>query len=492
MSAYALPDSVKKDLETFSAQCNDFNSGKIDSLLFKTFRVPFGIYEQREAGSYMVRVRPAAGILTPRQLSVLAGLAADYAQPRLHVTTRGGVQLHNIKPDDFLPVMEALHSAGLTGRGGGGNTVRNIVCDPYSGTAADETFDVTPHVLALTNKMLEQKDSYSLPRKYKIAFSSSPADRALALFADLGFIAKVSDGRRGFRVFTAGGLGNQSKTARPFADFIPEDEIFLIAQSIKKVFDEKGNRRNKNAARLRFLAEELGFDVFEKLVHEKMHLLRSEGGWRLEINELPQIEPDRQDAAVNGLSEDEKLWRSRFVFSQKQNGYYSAKLPLLLGDISAAKAAELAAALEKIPRETIRLCNDQNVIIRNLKPAELAALYPLFKEISPLVSKAALIGNIIVCTGAATCQLGITIPRGALGAIEKALAGAGIPLDELNGFKINISGCPNSCGRHETADLGFSGKALREGDSPYPAYNIFGGARFGENAARLGKKISDI
>ncbi|MDR0761533.1 MAG: nitrite/sulfite reductase, partial [Campylobacteraceae bacterium] len=493
MSGYNIPKSVDNDFTAFTKQYNDFLNGSLDALAFKTIRVPFGIYEQRKSDTYMVRVKLGGGVITPKQLLELSNLSQKYANSILHVTTRGGVQLHYVKLKDFLDVIKVLHETGVTGRGGGGNTVRNITADPYAGVAKDEVFDVTPHVLALTSKMLERKDSYSLPRKYKIAFSGSSADRGGATFVDVGFIAKIKEGKRGFSVFVAGGMGAKSRVGRLFIDFLDESEIFLLSQAIKEVFDEKGNRKNKNAARLRFLFEELGEEEFRKLVNAKIDKIKNEGNWQIEIKELPEV-----TASKNGdfptLSEEEKLWWDRYVYAQKQEGYFCAKVPLSLGDLDAQNAKKLALKLDEIAenRDVLRFGSDQNIYIRNLHADELVSLYPLLKDISPLVTKPAVIGDSVVCTGAATCQLGITIPRGAIKAVEKALIKHNVNLDELKGFKIHMSGCPNSCGRHAIADLGFFGKVLREGSNPYPAYNILGGAKTGENITRFGKKIADV
>ncbi|MDR1191310.1 MAG: sulfurtransferase TusA family protein [Verrucomicrobiales bacterium] len=493
INGYVIPPAVERDFAAFKQHYQDYKDKKLDDLAFKTIRVPFGIYEQREAGTFMVRVKLAGGVITPEQLGTLAALSLQYANGRLHVTTRGGAQLHYVKFDDFLAVIGALHAAGVSPRGGGGNTVRNITADPYAGVADDEAFDVTPHTLALTTRMLAQKDSYALPRKFKISFSGSPADRGGATFIDAGFIARVRDGQRGFTVYIAGGQGAKSREGRRFIEFLPEGEVFALTQAIKEVFDERGNRKNKHAARLRFLVAELGLEEFRWLVEEKIALVKSRGDWQLNLTTQNHEAAKTQSIVEKRLlSAEEKLWWQRFVTPQKQRGYYSAKVPLLLGDLPADGARELAGKLASLAagRDVIRLGADQNLYLRNLTAGELLELYPVLKKLSPLTERPAVIGDIVVCTGAATCQLGITIPRGALPVIERALLAADVDLDRLQGFRINISGCPNSCGRHNIADLGFFGKVLRNDGVPYPAYNILVGAKIGEGVTRYARKIA--
>ncbi|MDR2905390.1 MAG: sulfurtransferase TusA family protein [Helicobacteraceae bacterium] len=488
--SYRLTKSVSADLAAFKARFAEFQGGKIDADAFKTYRVPFGIYEQREKNTYMVRVKLSGGSIAPSQLAALATIADRYANAVLHVTTRGGLQLHYVKIDDLAAVLDALHKAGLTGRGGGGNTARNITADPLAGIAADEVFDVSPYADALTEKMFDQKDSYNLPRKFKITFSGSDADRGYAALADVGFIAVLRGADRGFKVFIGGGMGAKSAIGRLFADFIPANEAFLYAQAIKEVFNERGNRRNKHNARLRFLVEELGFEEFKTLAIEKIAEVRSRGGWEVDVDfsaKLPAI-ADR----VGNLPND--LWFRRYVIAERQAGCFCAKVPLFLGDISAKSALKLAELLIKIAedRDVLRFACDQNLYLRSLTAAELNVIAAAAKEISPLAEKPAIIGDSVVCAGAATCQLGITVPRGAIAAVEKALVKANVDLDALQGFKIRMSGCPNSCGRHLTADLGFFGKVARLGGVAYPAYNIVAGARIGGESTAFARKIGEI
>jgi sulfite reductase (ferredoxin) len=192
----------------------DYLAGKVDNTLFKATRVPFGIYEQRERNTFMIRAKLPGGIISLEQLKSLAGLAEKFGDGRLHVTTRAGAQIHGVKIEDFIEVVEQLHAVRLTNRGGGGNTVRNITASPLSGVAEGEVFDVTPHLLALNLKMLEQKDSYNLPRKYKITFIGGKEDAFNAEVSDIGFVAKVRGGVRGFKVFVCGGMGGKSRIGR--------------------------------------------------------------------------------------------------------------------------------------------------------------------------------------------------------------------------------------------------------------------------------------
>lgn len=492
---YSIPQSVlRDDYEFFASNYDAFCNGKLDDLTFKTIRVSFGIYEQRKPNTYMVRIKTHGGVISPSQLITLGELARDYADPKIHVTTRGGVQLHYAKLENLKEIVQKLHAIGLTGRGSGGNTVRNIVGDPLSGIAKDDVFDILPHTNVLTTKMLGLKDSYNLPRKFKIAFSSSSADRAHASITDVGYIAKIQNGKRGFSVWIAGGMGAQSRLGFKLFDFLPENEIYLLAQAIKQVFDRTGNRKNKHAARLRFVAKKLGEEELARLITEEMEEMRQSDDWEVNIESnnfsLPKITPEKLPA----MTKEQELWWSRFVREQKQEGYYYVKIPLQLGDIPHEAARNLAQKLIDFNAHETTICftSNQNMYLRHLKPSELLSLYPIITDFSTQSKKPTIIGDMVACTGAATCQLGITRPRGATLKIEEYLHEKGLDLDALQGFRINMSGCPNSCGNHATANLGFFGKVLREGERPYPAYNVLVGAIIEEGKTRFARKIAEV
>lgn len=493
MGKYNIPDSVKKDdFEFFKQSLADLKSGKITKDDFKAIRVPFGIYEQRERETYMVRVKTYGGEISSNQLKILADYADKYANNKLHITTRGGIQLHFVKLENICEIIENLHSIGLTPRGSGGATVRNINADILSNVAADCVFDVIPYANALTSKMLGLKDSFHLPKKFKIAFSASSADRAMATITDVGFIAKMKGTQKGFEVWVAGGMGTTSRLGFKLLDFLPDDEVFIIAQAAKQVYDKYGDRERKSKARFRFVAEKYGESELAKMILAEAESIKKQGDYTLNLESSPILEP-LSEVEIPQMSKEQELWWHRFVFPQKQNGYFCVKVPLTLGDIDSALARKLAHLMQN--RGSIFFAPNQNMYLRNLKAIDLLDLYEIITQISPQSKKPSIIGDMVACTGAATCQLGIARPRGAILAIEKYLSDKAIDLDALQGFKIQFSGCPNSCGNHFSANLGFFGKALRKDKDIYPAYNVVVGGIVSASESkksRLAKQIADI
>ena len=255
---YTIPDSLKTEIDELESKIQQFQNGRLEAAALKVHRVPFGVYEQRKDNTYMVRIRCAGGAMTPAQLRLVAELSQRHGADTLHITTRQELQIHDVELDKVVPIMRQLLPAGLSTRGGGGNTVRNITASVDSGVAADEVFDVSPYAFALTSRLVSEPDSWLLPRKYKIAFSNSSRDTARAAFNDLGFIARTRNGVKGFEVYVAGGMGTKPQAGHRLHEFVADSEVYLIAEAVKRIFNQHGNRKNRHAARLRFLWNRLG------------------------------------------------------------------------------------------------------------------------------------------------------------------------------------------------------------------------------------------
>ena len=445
----------------------------------------------------MVRIRMTAGGLTPAQLAKVAELAGRFGKPAVHVTTRQELQLHDIRLADMPEIMRELHTVGLSSRGGGGNTVRNIMASCDSGIGSEESFDVTPHAVALTSRLIGEGDSWNFPRKFKISFSSTGRDNALAAFNDLGFIATHGQGEngekeaeaRGFKVFVAGGMGCRPRLAKILHDFIAEDRVYHVAAAVKNLFLEYGNRKTKNSGRLRFLLEEMGEEAFFARYAEEL----------VRVADRPPLELD-SSACENGLQGNSPLapktfagahfstWRAQYVADQRQPGLKSVLVPLRLGDLRAEDGVRLARFLAHFGENVMRLTMTQNILIRNLPEEYLGNLYELVTEMDTLSHLPRLCGEIIACTGANTCTTGVCLPQGMVPVMQKFLINSGIHFTTCNNVRINISGCPNSCGQHHVGDLGFYGRIARKNDRTLPGYWVIGGASVDPETRAFGEK----
>ncbi len=319
-SSYRLPATLQEDLAQLRQVIEQFQAGDIPAARFQAVRVPQGIYEQRENGSYMLRVRLPAGIVLPAQLHTLAQVARRHGSGQLHFTSRQDIQIHRVALEAIYPALVLLADAGLSTKGGGGNTVRNITACPHAGVCPQERFDVTPYIIRLTEALLPDPLSYQLPRKYKIAFSGCGQDCAAATVQDLGFISTMRDGVPGFSVYVGGGMGAQSRVGVRLEEFIPVEYCYQVAEAIKRVFDQHGNRNNRHHARLRFLLEDLGFEEFHARYRAELagvaDIASSPPALATPVNATESVNVD----PAPGFA----IWRHTHVSEQKQAGLFTA------------------------------------------------------------------------------------------------------------------------------------------------------------------------
>ncbi|MHC4195332.1 MAG: Mov34/MPN/PAD-1 family protein, partial [Planctomycetota bacterium] len=272
-----IPETVREDTLNYRSQVKKFLDDQTSPITFRAYRVPMGVYEQRTTGEFMVRIRIGAGLVLPFQLHRIAELSKKYGNGILHVTTRQDIQIHKVNIEDTPDILEGLLEVGLSSRGGGGNTVRNVTACSQAGVCPKEEFDVAPFAIATAEYLLQDRSSFNLPRKYKIVFSGCSQDCAFASVADLGFFAHKKDGVKGFAVYAAGGLGSNPSVAVKIEDFLKADEVFEVAEAIKRLFDKHGDRTNKHKARLRYVLARLGVEEFIKLYQRERDTFKADG-----------------------------------------------------------------------------------------------------------------------------------------------------------------------------------------------------------------------
>ncbi|MEI7733577.1 MAG: sulfurtransferase TusA family protein [Verrucomicrobiota bacterium] len=487
-NVWNLPASLPQDLTAFEKNVAQFKDGAISATQFQVFRVPQGVYEQRESGTYMLRVRFPAGVALPHQLRRLAEVAENFGNGILHVTTRQDIQVHRVPLEGIHPALAALSEAGLSTKGGGGNTVRNITGCPHAGVCADEAFDVAPHVIALTEFMLADPQSFQLPRKYKIAFSGCGRDCSGATVNDLGFIAKVNDGIQGFAVYVGGGLGSSSRVADLLEEFVPVADAPLVAEAIKRVFNTHGNRKDKRLARLRFLIRQLGLNAFRELYSAQLQQVRREVVVlpALRPLPLPALDP-ASPAATKVTSPGFVKWLDANVKSQKQAGFHYVHIPLFLGDINSDTLRALAGVVENHGEQRLLTTQEQNFVLRWVNESELPSLHAALSALGLAESCAPVLRDLIACAGASTCKLGICLSRGVARGIADTLSRSKLDLHSLGNLKVNISGCPNACGRHPLGHIGLFGAARRVDGRLVPHYVLQFGGQVAEGKTELAR-----
>jgi sulfite reductase (NADPH) hemoprotein beta-component len=516
------------DIDQFVSMLSRFESGEVGPDEWRAFRLLRGTYGQRQTGdSSMLRVKIPQGILTEPQLNALADVAERYSRGFGHITTRQNIQMHFLKLHDVEAAMRHLADAGLTTREACGNSVRNITACPYSGVAADEPFDVTPYAEALTRYLLRHPLSSSLPRKFKIAFEGCTHDHISTAINDIGWLARVEhqDGqtRRGFAVTVAGGTATMVRAGHVLFDFLPAGEMLNVAEAIVRVFHRLGDYKHKQRNRLKFLVKSLGWDGFKAEFERELEAFRATGGAPLPFDPehaptedapvpsgrkapsvveilaratstrvigpgiVPQVEP-----RANAVPHEFKAWSRTNVRPQKQAGWSMAIVSTVLGDLTSAQMRLVGELASAYGDGTVRITSDQNVVFRWVHSRDVEALYRSLHAAGLSRGGAATLADVTSCPGAESCKLAVTQSRG-LGRLlgdrlhERPDLVAAVP-----GLDIKISGCPNGCGQHHIAGLGFQGSLRKVGGRPAPHYFVMVGGGVADGSTTFGRHAATI
>lgn len=485
-SVFRLPESVKADVRGYRAQMERFQRGEISAVAFRAFRVPMGVYEHRQDGHYMVRVRVGGGMLTSSQLRLLGKLSREHGNGILHVTTRQDVQIHDVSLEGTAAVHEKLLEGGMSARGGGGNTVRNITACPRASVCADAIFDVAPYSVAAAEYLLQSKSAFNLPRKFKVAFSGCKADCAFASVNDVGFFAHIEDGQNGFSVYAGGGLGGAPAAGVLVEPFIRTDEVFEVLEAVKRLFDRTGDRANKHQARLRYVVRRLGAEGFVAEYRKEREQVRQSGLGAA----LPKIrdvyapyaaKAKRSSAVLNPVPPG--------VIPEKQPGLYTLQLALSNGQVPAPEADQIAEVAEQFGVGLLITTQQQDVLIPGISAKNVPKAQQVLKDLSIDVLTPR--PKVVACAGASTCKLGLCLSPYLADALEKQFAET-LEKGTGAGTTIRISGCPNSCGNHCIASIGLEGKVKRHQGRMIPCYEVLAGGKTAEGGAKLAQRLGTV
>ncbi|MGC3999347.1 MAG: nitrite/sulfite reductase [Anaeromyxobacter sp.] len=509
------------DADRFLEKLGQYERGEIGPDDWRAFRLLRGTYPQRQEGVNMLRVKLPQGVVGAAQLRALADVAAGHSRGFLHVTTRQNVQLHFVPTASLGPAMARLAQDGLTTVEACGNSVRNVVGCPDAGVSADEVFDPTPYAEALTRHFLRLPLASTLPRKFKIAFEGCAQDHVLTAIHDLGFRARVVDGRRGFAVGAAGGTATLCTSAYPLAAFLPAGELLSFTEAVLQVFHRLGDRQNRKKNRMKFLVKQLGFDRFKAEVEAELAAVRARGGVPLPFDpEAPPAEgppatrgPVPSPAALAALVAEAPVrgpgvvpavattlspapaaletWRRTNVRPQRQAGFVLATVALPIGDLTSGQLRALALVAEAYGDATVRFTPRQDLVLRWVPAEVVPALHGALAAAGLARDGAGTAGNVVSCPGAESCRLAVTRSRGIAEAVEARVRGdaalAALPAD------VNVSGCPNGCGQHHVSAIGLQGSARKVDGRPAPQYFVLvGGGDAGDGKAAFGRIAAKV
>jgi sulfite reductase (ferredoxin) len=439
----------------------------------------------------MVRIKIPAGQIYPYQLEKIAQLSEMYSIGSAHVSTRENVQLHWVVLEDVSEIMHGLADVGLTSREACGNTVRNVMCSPLSGVCNDEQFDATPYAIGTARFLLRNPLNQSLPRKFKFNFSCCEK-HGMTRITDVGLIPQIRelDGKnqRGFKIFLGGGLGNKSFVGHQLEDFTPEEDLLYTSIAVLQIFDRMGNRKNMARNRMRYLVDEMGWDKFQNLVLKQRTIVRATQSVivRLNINQKPnEIKRPISVSNENGsVSDGYARWLKSTTYKQKQDGYRAVFVTLESGDLTANQLRAMAEITKDFSAEGFaRNGFSQDIILRYVHESDLPKFYSRLLEAGLANSGSLTMASPVGCSGTSSCNLALTNSHRLAKEIQRKFLELKLDEDDdLRDATIKISGCPNSCGQHEIATIGFFGGGARVGKDMYPNYSMSLGGRFDDKA----------
>jgi len=502
------------DIEVFVDTLARFERGEIDSNAWRAFRLVNGTYGQRQEGSHsMLRVKIPQGVLRSDQLEVIARVAQRYSRGFAHLTTRQNFQLHFIPLAQIGAAMTELAEAGLTTREACGNAVRNVTAPATAGVASDEVFDVTPYARALTRYFLRHPLGSGLPRKFKIAFSGGGRDHAFISVNDIGFSAKVVDGKRTFRITVAGGTATFCSNGQELFSALPAAEILGVAEAILRVFNARGDREHRNKNRMKFLVKQLGWETFRTEVLSTFASLEipalpfdADSPPEEELpppasrDELPSVAALHQLVATDAphgpglvprylptVESSTRFIRSN-VAAQKQAGFSIVTVTVPLGDLSHARLLALAQLARAFSDGTVRTTHNQNLLLRWVPSQLVPDLFQRLAAIGLAAADPGSLADVTSCPGAETCKLAVTQSRGVAQLVSEHFAQHREQLDALGPAPVHVSGCPNGCGLHHVAAIGLQGGMRKLAGRALPQYFLYlggDGSHFGKVAAKL-------
>ena len=486
---------VQKDIIDLEKKIALFRDGKIDDERFRSLRLARGVYGQRQEGVQMIRIKLPFGKVTSEQLLRITKVSDEYSTGRLHITTRQDIQIHYVSLDRTPKLWAELEKDDVTLREACGNTVRNITASETAGIDTEEPFDVSPYAHALFQFFLRNPVCQEMGRKFKMSFSSSDKDTALSYLHDLGFIPKVVNGERGFKVMLGGGLGSQPHHAELLSEFIPVNQIIPTTEGVLRIFDRYGERAKRLKARMKFLIKEIGREEFLRLIEEEKKALSYQ---TVEIDttafdgEIPAPLLVAPKVAIDDNAAFE-AWKKSNVIAQKQAGYVAIGIKVALGDFYTDKARSLAQLIKNYAANELRFSLRQDILIRHVKEENLPFFYQELAKLDFVTLGYNTIGDITACPGTDTCNLGIASSTGIATELERVLATEYPQYNNNREIAIKISGCMNACGQHNMAEIGFQGMSINSGKLVAPALQVLlGGGILGNGEGRFSDKVIKI
>ncbi|KPB01187.1 nitrite/sulfite reductase [Ahrensia marina] len=472
MYAYSEFDEsfVRNRVAQFRSQVARRIDGSLTEDEFKPLRLMNGLYLQLHA--YMLRIAVPYGTLNSRQMNQLAYIADKWDKGYGHFTTRQNIQFNWPKLRDVPEILEALADVEMHAIQTSGNCIRNVTADHFAGAAADEIEDPRPTAELLRQWSTDHPEFQFLPRKFKIAITGSPNDRAVTKAHDIGLrMVRNEAGEPGYEVIVGGGLGRTPMVGKVMREFLPKADLLPYMEAILRVYNLNGRRDNKYKARIKILVHETGTDEIRALIEEAFIEQKKffqappaelvEG---LEAAFAPPVFDNTQSLAFEKEQSENAAFRSFVetnVAEHKNPAYGIVSVSLkpvggTPGDATSDQMRVLADLALKYGHDELRVSHEQNIILPHVRKADIPAVYAALKEAGLATANIGLLSDIIACPGMDYCALATA--RSIPVAQEIAVRFDELKLErEIGPLKIKISGCINACGHHHVGHIGILG-----------------------------------
>ena len=486
---------VEKDIIELAQKIEQFKEGKLDEEKFRSLRLARGVYGQRQQGVQMIRIKIPYGKISSHQLRRISEVSDEYSRGRLHITTRQDVQIHYVDLNRTPELWAELERDNVTLREACGNTVRNVTASETAGFDIDEPFDVSPYADALFKFFLRNPICQEMGRKFKVSFSASDEDTGLSYIHDLGFIAKIENNIRGFKVMVGGGLGSQPRHADTLYSFLPTDQIIPLMEGVLRVFDRHGERKSRSKARMKFLLKSIGLEAFRTLIETEQKAIEQQSV-PIDSNSFPLSSPVEIEAPKVEIKDKKtyEQWKLTNLIPQKQAGYKAIGVKVLLGDFYTDKARALADLVETYAAGELRLTLRQNIVIPFVREDLIPVFYTELEKLGFTELGYNKAVDITACPGTDTCNLGISSSTGIARELETVIKTEYPEYLNNKDLVIKISGCMNACGQHNMANIGFQGMSIKtKNNLVAPALQVLlGGGNSGNGIGRFADKVIKV
>lgn len=462
-------DFIAERNRQFRAQVERRIDGSLTEDEFRPLRLMNGLYLQLHA--YMLRVAIPYGSLDSAKMRQLAYIAQRWDKGYGHFTTRQNIQYNWPKLNDVPDILDALGEVGMHAIQTSGNTIRNVTADHFAGAAADEIADPRPVAELIRQWSTDHPEFQFMPRKFKIAITGSPNDRAVTAAHDIGIRIVEKNGKIGYQVIVGGGLGRTPMIGKVISDFVTEEDLLPYLEAIVSVWNVLGRRDNKYKARIKITVHEHGIDEIRRLVDARFAEVKPtfKGVDQQLLAEIrkhfhpPAFRNAPTDAFDQAYENDPvfRSWADTNLTEHKINGYAIAQISIKAhgetpGDASAEQMEVMADLAEKYGHDELRISHEQNVVLPHVHKSDLPAIHAELKKVGLATANIGLISDIIACPGMDYCALATarSIPI----AQEIAVRFDELKLEhEIGDIKIKISGCINACGHHHVGHIGILG-----------------------------------